>query len=96
MKDKMKILSVTDQENLREFIKDLINRCHGEIKLIEAISGEEGIDIAKEEHPEIIFMDIGLHGLSGVDAARKIKEVLPDVKIVMLTMYLCNSSPVGI
>ncbi len=38
--------------------------------------------------PEVILMDIGLPGMSGISAIRVIKDRYPDVSIIMLTVYM--------
>ena len=89
----VKILCVTDQDELR----DLVRQNFGSFfDLFEAISGEEGVKTALERKPDVVLMDLGMHHLSGVDAAREIKKALPQTKIIMLTMYLCDSCPTGL
>ena len=43
-------------------------------EVIEAMSGEEGIEKARKHLPEIVIMDIGLPGINGVEATRKLKQ----------------------
>jgi DNA-binding NarL/FixJ family response regulator len=54
----------------------------------EAFDGEEAVQKAKELQPDLIIMDIGLPLLNGIEAARQIRSVSPDSKIVFLT---CNN-----
>jgi len=51
----------------------------------EVSDGLEAIRRALELNPDLILMDIGLPGLNGIDAAREIREVIPQSKIVFLT-----------
>ena len=92
-KKAVKILCVTDQDELR----DLVRQNFGHFfDLSEAVSGEEGIQMALKNGPNVVLMDLGMHHLSGVDAAREIKKQLPHTKIIMLTMYQCDSCPTGL
>jgi DNA-binding NarL/FixJ family response regulator len=53
----------------------------------EARDGEEAIRLAHELHPQVILMDVTMPEVDGVEATRQIRNDLPDVKIVMLTMH---------
>ncbi|WP_422924562.1 response regulator [Singulisphaera sp. PoT] len=50
-------------------------------------SAEGALDGIPAETPEVILMDINLPNASGIECASRIKEVLPDVQILMLTVY---------
>ena len=43
-------------------------------EVIEATTGEEGIEKAEFHHPEVIVMDLGLPGINGIEATQKLKE----------------------
>jgi DNA-binding NarL/FixJ family response regulator len=53
----------------------------------EASDGQEAFEKAKETKPEIVVLDIGMPRLSGLEAARRLKRVLPQIKVLMLTMH---------
>ncbi len=53
--------------------------------ICEAESGEEGVARARMCKPDLILMDIGLPGISGLEAARRIRDELPSAAIVMVT-----------
>lgn len=48
---------------------------------------EAALAALPEKHPNVVLMDINLPGMSGVDAVKKLKPVLPDTQFVMLTVY---------
>jgi len=67
-----RILVVEDNEDSR-FILVVILRSLG-YETTEAETGTQGVDKALSEEPDLIVMDLGLPGISGIDAAREIKK----------------------
>jgi RNA polymerase sigma factor (sigma-70 family) len=53
----------------------------------EAADGREAVDLAAELQPDVILLDIGMPEKNGIEAAREIKKIDPQAKIVMLTMH---------
>ncbi len=84
---KIKVLSVDDQQLVREGLRRMLE-FDDEIKVVgEASSGEEAVAKAKELNPDIILMDIRMPGMSGIEATRQIKEQGCSANIIMLTIY---------
>ena len=81
------ILVIEDQEDNRRIIRDLLASVGYEI--IEAVTGEEGVFLAKKHHPDIILMDIQLPDFDGYEATRKIKSIpaLSSIPIIAVTSY---------
>lgn len=67
-----KILVVEDNSDCREVVVIQLKRLGYEA--IEAATGESGIDIALAEKPHLIIMDLGLPGISGLEAAARLKD----------------------
>ncbi len=80
------VLLVEDHTIVRQGLRRLLEE-RGINVVGEAGDGLKAIKMARELHPEFIIMDISLPKLSGIDATRKIKKELPDVKILMLTIH---------
>ena len=53
----------------------------------EASDGEEAVRKAEELHPDMVILDLTMPGLNGVGAAEKIRKILPDVPILILSMH---------
>ena len=66
-----RILVVEDQEDLRGVLRDLL--CGSGYWVVEAVDGQDGINKAKSECPDLILMDIQLPVLDGYEATRQIK-----------------------
>ncbi len=81
------ILIVEDHEVVRQSLREWLELSFPHYQLLEATSGEEAVVIAQTTNPRLIIMDIGLLGMSGIEAAQNIKAALPDAQVVMLTIY---------
>ena len=53
----------------------------------EARNGQEAIDLALKERPDLIILDQEMPVLSGLGAARQLKKMMPDVPIILFTHY---------
>jgi two-component system cell cycle response regulator DivK len=82
-----RILIVEDQEDNRRILRDLLSMAGYD--LIEATNGEEGVELAQRERPDLILMDIQLPVIDGYEATRRIRcnAALKSVPIVAVTSY---------
>jgi two-component system, cell cycle response regulator DivK len=82
-----RILVVEDHEDNRRILRDLLTNVGFE--LIEAVTGPEGVEMAKVHRPDLILMDLQLPGIDGYEAARRIKAepALSSVPIIAVTSY---------
>ncbi|WP_071027688.1 response regulator transcription factor [Peptoniphilus raoultii] len=78
-----KILLVEDEEAIRKFVK--INLEREGYNILEAGSGEEGIEIARKEHPKILVLDIMLPGIDGFEVLKTLRPEFPSLGIIMLS-----------
>ena len=53
----------------------------------EAENGREAIEEAQEVHPDLILLDLSMPVMNGLDAARALKRVMPEVPIIMYSAY---------
>lgn len=84
----MKILLVDDESVVRRGLKAMINNAKFPFDVIlEATTGNEAVMIVEEHKPEIILLDIKIPGIDGINAAKKIKNISPQSKIIFLTAY---------
>jgi DNA-binding NarL/FixJ family response regulator len=82
----MRVLIVDDHPVTRDGLRTAFNLAD-EIDVVgEASSGEEALDVVKDTKPEIVFMDVRMPGMNGIEATRLIKEQHPDTKVILFTI----------
>ena len=82
---KGKILVVDDEEPIRDVLQQLFTRPGYAVRL--ADSGERGLQIALKENIHVIFLDLNLPGMNGIELCRKIRKERPMAIIHALTGY---------
>ncbi len=80
-----RILIVEDQIENRLLLRRLLEPVDLEVR--EAVNGLEAVTLAKEWHPHLIWMDIRMPVMNGLDATRKIKAEEQSIRIVALTAH---------
>ena len=84
--DKIRLLIADDHKLVREGIKSMLSGVE-EIEVVGmASSGEEAINIARAELPDVVLMDIIMTGMNGIEAARWVKEIQDGIKVIVVTM----------
>ena len=83
----IRILIVDDHRVVRSGLRMLLEDEEGMDVIGEAGTALEALEVIKQTQPDVVLMDIGLPDLSGIDATRQIKETLPQVAVVALTIY---------
>ncbi len=81
----MRILVAEDETIIRLDLRDLLERAGFEV-CAEARDGEEAVELARSEHPDLAIMDVKMPRMDGIEAARRILDERP-IPIVMLTAY---------
>jgi DNA-binding NarL/FixJ family response regulator len=82
-----RLLLAEDHIIFRELIKRSLKEIPGLEVVGEVSDGRELLESVESLNPHMVILDIGLPSLSGLDAAKKIKEKHPEIKILLLTMY---------
>jgi DNA-binding NarL/FixJ family response regulator len=83
----MKVLVVDDHEVVRQGIR-MVLETDPDLQVVgEAASGEDAIERVRELKPNVVVMDIGMPGLSGFEATRRIRQSHPDVQVLALTVH---------
>lgn len=84
----MKILLVEDYQHTRKTTAYGLKTNIKNVKIFESDNGLAALNFVKNGNiPDVILMDISMPVMNGIDAARQIKAISPDVKIIMLTSF---------
>jgi DNA-binding NarL/FixJ family response regulator len=94
------ILIVEDHPGVRKSLRECLELAFPQYRMLEATTGEEAVTMAQAEPPCLVIMDIGLPGMSGLEATETIKKMVPSPPVVMLTIcddddYRSHASAVG-
>jgi len=82
----MRVMIVDDHPVTRDGLRTAFNMAD-EIEVVgEASSGEEAVHVVEEAKPDIVFMDVRMPGMNGIQATRQIKEKHPDTKVILFTI----------
>lgn len=82
MSTPIRIVLVDDHELIRESWNQMFSR-DGRFEVIALIpNGAEAVDVVTEKVPDIVLMDINMTPMNGLEATRKILEILPSMKII--------------
>jgi DNA-binding NarL/FixJ family response regulator len=86
-KSEITVIVVEDRTRIRETIVDLINETDG-LRCIGAHGSCEALlEHLRDTAPDVILMDIGLPGMSGIEGVKAVKARFPDVDILMHTVF---------
>lgn len=85
MIEDLRVVLVDDHPMFRQGLRTLLEDL-GVTVLAEAADGESGVAAVVEHRPDVVFMDLQMPGVSGVEATRRLTDLEPDVKVLVLTM----------
>ena len=85
--DKTRIVLADDHAILREGIRALLEDQPDMAVVGEAADGRRAVELAREQAPDLVVMDIGMPLLNGLEATRQIKREYPQVSVLVLTMH---------
>jgi YesN/AraC family two-component response regulator len=79
------ILIADDDKNARNIVRGLIRESGYELDIFEAVNGEDAFELVEQFKPDILFSDITMPYMTGLELAKKVKEVDKDIIIVFVS-----------
>ena len=80
------VLIVDDHDLVRTGIKHMLSNAEGINVLGEASTGEEAVKMTRDLMPDVVLMDVKMPGIGGLEATRKLLRILPNVKVLVVTV----------
>jgi DNA-binding NarL/FixJ family response regulator len=84
----VRILVVDDNPAVRHYLRALLEQQTAWQVCDEARTGEEALQRVKKNPPDMILLDFQMPDLNGLDVARQISEIFPEIPILMVTIHL--------
>jgi DNA-binding response OmpR family regulator len=81
----VKVLLVDDEQEFTSALSERLEIRGHAVRV--ADSGEEALEIAETEPPEVVVLDLKMPGLSGIEVLKRLKSMLPQVPVLLLTGY---------
>jgi DNA-binding NarL/FixJ family response regulator len=82
-----RVIVVDDHAVIRRGVQEILHAFPEWELCGEAENGQEAIRLAETVKPDMIIMDVSMPGLNGLEATRIIRNILPDTKILLLTLH---------
>jgi DNA-binding NarL/FixJ family response regulator len=78
---------VEDSENVRTTLARILSRTEGFQCVSHYSNAEAALEKLPQDKPDVVLMDINLPGINGVECVRRLKPLLPQTQVMMLTVY---------
>jgi CheY-like chemotaxis protein len=83
----IRVMVVDDTDHVREMLATMLE-LDGFVVVAKAAGGQVAVDSVSEAAPNVIVMDYKMPDMDGITATRKIREIAPDVGVILYTAYL--------
>jgi DNA-binding NarL/FixJ family response regulator len=83
----VRVAVVEDEDWMRQSLAAQLERAPHVRCIASYPTGEQALRGLPEVRPDVVLMDINLPGMNGIECVRRLKEVLPETNILMLTVY---------
>jgi DNA-binding response OmpR family regulator len=80
-----KILLIDDDEMTLIFMRKMLE--DSGFPVVATADGPHGIELFKEHHPQLVLLDIGLPGMSGLQVLRELRSLDPEAQVVIISGY---------
>src|SRR5262245_8369257 len=83
----VRVMLVDDHSLVREGIRHVLTATEGIEVVAEAGDATEALRGARESKPDVVVLDLSLPGASGLDLTTKLREILPEIKVLILSVH---------
>lgn len=83
--DNHKVLIVDDQNGIRILLMEVFSSEGYET--YQAANGKIALEIVKKHEPDLVLLDMKIPGMDGLEILKHIKQMNPDIKVIMMTAY---------
>ena len=83
----IRVAIVDDQRLLTDGLGRIVNAQPGMEVVGVAHDGESGVRMCQEKNPEVVLMDISMPVMNGVEATRRLRDLVPDARVLILTVH---------
>lgn len=88
----MNVLIVDDKQNIRMILKEILEASG--YKVTDASNAKKALELVSTDSPDIVLTDLKMDGMDGIELTKKIKEIDPDIPVILITAYGSISSAV--
>ena len=79
-----RILIVDDEAHVHYSFRRILGR---EMEVLSATNGQEALELVRTRSPDLVIMDVRMPGQDGIDALTRIKELDPELPVIIMTAY---------
>ncbi|MEX2651647.1 MAG: response regulator transcription factor [Acidimicrobiia bacterium] len=83
----IRVVVVDDHTLMRQGLVGLLDEDPGLVVVGQAGDASSALDVIEEMRPDVVLMDVGLPGVSGLELTARVKRIVPDIRVLVLTMY---------
>ncbi len=83
----VRVLLADDHALVRAGIRALLQNLDGVTVVAETGNGAEVLEFARAHRPDVVLLDISMPGLGGLEVSAQLRDALPEVRVVMLSMH---------
>lgn len=87
MAESLKLAIIDDDEGMRLLLTRIAQRAQGYELVGVAPCGEDGVTLVEQHHPDVIFLDVEMPGITGIECAQRIQDIDPQIVIIFATAH---------
>ncbi len=92
MEDKARILIIDDEEVVLDSCTQILKR--GDYQVATASNGDLGLKLLNEFHPDLVYVDLKMPGISGLEVIERIREIDSTIVVIVITGFATVNSAV--